>query len=276
MILLIKDKIVYTASVGDSRGILGTYSKIPPFFSSITRVENTALGEVKVRRSSKLKKEINFLQLTKDHKPEEPAELERIKASGGRVKRYNDYEGNKIGPYRVWEANNNKPGLSISRSIGDNIAKDIGVIATPDITQHSIDHNEDLFIVIGSDGIWDAMDNEDVINYIEYFRQKANKVVQKAKDEVNLSNSCIAHLLCEEARLRWLAIVEKDNVFIDDICCIVLEISKGSNDFKMCLNKKSEKTNKSDKKGKLKSKKSQNHPSMKDPRRGSQVDISLY
>ena len=45
-------------------------------------------------------------------------------------------------------------------------------------------------------------------------------------DGVTPSNSCIAHLLCEEARLRWLTLVECENVMIDDIGCVVIEFNK--------------------------------------------------
>ena len=68
------------------------------------------------------------------------------------------------------------------------------------------------------------MDNEDVINFVEYYRLLACKQIKKHKDsEVTASNSCIAQLLCEEARVRWISIVETDDVMIDDISCAVLE-----------------------------------------------------
>ena len=39
--------------------------------------------------------------------------------------------GNKIGPYRVWEMDVHRPGLAMSRSIGDMAGTEIGVISTP-------------------------------------------------------------------------------------------------------------------------------------------------
>jgi len=38
-----------------------------------------------------------------------------------------DENGKLVGPYRVWLANEDLPGLAMSRSIGDQIAKDIGI-----------------------------------------------------------------------------------------------------------------------------------------------------
>ena len=42
---------------------------------------------------------------------------------------------------------------------------------------------------------------------------------------VRLSNSTIARLLCEEARYRWMGILEKEDVCVDDISCVVLELA---------------------------------------------------
>jgi hypothetical protein len=35
----------------------------------------------------------------------------------------------------------------------------------------------------------------------------------------------IAHLLCEEARYRWLGLVQEEDVIIDDISCVVMEFT---------------------------------------------------
>ena len=41
----------------------------------------------------------------------------------------------------------------MSRSIGDLLAKKIGVISTPVFTKHLINQNNDLFLVVASDGL---------------------------------------------------------------------------------------------------------------------------
>jgi len=51
-------------------------------------------------------------------------EKNRILDLGGRVYRCN---GNK-GPLRVWLPNVDRPGLAMSRSVGDHIAREVGVI----------------------------------------------------------------------------------------------------------------------------------------------------
>ena len=81
------------------------------------------------------------------------------------------------------------------------------------------------------------MSNEDIVNFVAKYRKLANR---KVEFNLNLlvvtpSNTCIAHLLCEEARFRWLSIVENEDVIIEDISCVILEIDnrveKRSNTF---------------------------------------------
>jgi len=61
-----------------------------------------------------------------DHKPELPEEKKRIIESGGRVDTYYDYNGQPMGPYRVWMKEQNIPGLAMSRSLGDLVAASVG------------------------------------------------------------------------------------------------------------------------------------------------------
>ena len=151
--MVICNKSIYIASVGDSRAILSTTVQLPSIVPFIPRVDNEVATQLKYSRSSQLDYELFFLQLTRDQKPEDQEEYERIKESGGRVKRLIDEEGNRIGPYRVWEFERNVPGLTMTRSIGDQTAKHIGVISTPIITTHPLLQDRDLFIVVASDGI---------------------------------------------------------------------------------------------------------------------------
>ena len=72
------------------------------------------------------------------------------------------------------------------------------------------------------------MGDEDVVNFVEKFRRVCPKVPPaKPIDPVKPSNAPISHLLAEEARLRWLHLVEAESVSIDDISCIVLELDGG-------------------------------------------------
>ena len=217
--------------MGDSRGIIGTTTlpDVLPAPPANLGAEREILATVKQKRKSIIETQINSVQLTKDQKPEDPEELQRIVKAGGRVQRLADNAGNKIGPYRVWKLHANSPGLAMSRSIGDMVAKNIGVISEPVCTQYTRVPG-DLFIVLASDGVWDAMDNEDVGTFVECYRSRCKSSMNSCPlgSEVNFNNTCISQILCEEARMRWFTIVEEEDVMIDDISCVVLELKRSS------------------------------------------------
>lgn len=219
---------VYFASVGDSRGILATTN--PPETMAAVQPprgdDRALLHELKVRRSVSPDVDLFAVQMTVDQKPEDPGELERIKREGGSVMRLEDESGKRVGPYRVWKVENMYPGIAMSRSLGDKLAQDVGVISTPIITSRVLSKGEDFFLVIASDGVWDMMENQEVCDFIEAFRAKCMKKVQTEGHigEVEPGNVCISQLLCEEARARWLRIVEAEDVQIDDISCLVVEL----------------------------------------------------
>jgi Protein phosphatase 2C. len=111
----------------------------------------------------------------------------------------------------------------MSRSIGDKIAHEIGVISTPIIHTFTLYPAFDQFIILASDGVWDVMENFEAINLVEKFRNSASKTGNNYP--ARTSNSTIARLLCEEARYRWFGVIEDEDVMIDDISCIVLELN---------------------------------------------------
>jgi serine/threonine protein phosphatase PrpC len=114
----------------------------------------------------------------------------------------------------------------MSRSIGDFDASNLGVISTPVTTAVQHTPGADFFIVAGSDGIWDVMENEEVANFVEKYRSNCLKETSgpgRVKRYMP-SNACIAQLLCEEARQRWITIVEEEDVMIDDISAVVWEL----------------------------------------------------
>lgn len=54
----------------------------------------------------------------------------------------------------------------MSRSMGDTVAHQIGVVSTPDIINHKI-KKEDKYIIIASDGLWEWFDNAAVARLIK-------------------------------------------------------------------------------------------------------------
>lgn len=84
------------------------------------------------------------------------------------------------------------PGLSISRSIGDVLAHEIGVISKPDIIEHNI--SNDLFMVIGSGGIWDFITTEEVVELVNGYKDNGSCcdiIYGKVKDTCTNDNSVL-------------------------------------------------------------------------------------
>ena len=65
----------------------------------------------------------------------------------------------------------------MARSIGDTDGKSIGVISEPILTRYTFSMTTDHFIVLGSDGIWDVMENEEVVNFVECSRHDSLREV---------------------------------------------------------------------------------------------------
>ena len=172
-VVVIIDSMCYVGNVGDCRSIMSTEG-----------------GRV-------------VYQLSRDHKPSDPSERDRVIDAGGKIyvssiKQTNSQSGLSLqrtdklitkndnfvgstdnainvienggeafGPHRVI------PGrLSVSRAIGDAHAKmkQLGgnanvVISRPDIKKFKINENYD-FIVMGSDGLFDKQSNSEIIKQI--------------------------------------------------------------------------------------------------------------
>ncbi|OMJ83327.1 hypothetical protein SteCoe_15790 [Stentor coeruleus] len=218
LVMLITVDGYHVGSVGDSRAILGT---LPP---PGVPVETPPPSTNRYIRQIEPIRLLKTVPLSVDQKPNHEAELKRIEKSGGTVRQLTDDYGNKIGPFRVWQKNGVLPGLAMSRSIGDGIAKEIGVISTP--VYHFFPHIKfrDQFIVISSDGVWDVFENIEVINFVERFRKKCFKGIGPKPYPHRLENSSISQLTAEEARYRWFGICEEEDVMIDDISVVVIEV----------------------------------------------------
>ncbi len=55
----------------------------------------------------------------------------------------------------------------MARSLGDQAVKPIGVIANPEVVERDIDLKKDQFVIMASDGVWEFLSSEEVIDLIE-------------------------------------------------------------------------------------------------------------
>lgn len=235
--LIHNDKIL-TVNIGDSRAILGTFktSLIPePRHITALQSKNSINDLSNIRRSS-LTKNLSSVQLTVDHITSNQSEFMRIIKSGGKLNQPTSTSENKDTPYLVYAPHSKLPGIKLTRSLGDLIGENIGIISEPNQFKHNLSA-EDEFIILGSAGIWEVMRNDEVVNFVAKYRTLANRRFEISHEncDVTPSNSCISQLLCEEARVRWLKKVENEDGIIEDISCVIIEfdqrIEKRSNTF---------------------------------------------
>ncbi|EEF44478.1 probable protein phosphatase 2C 52 isoform X2 [Ricinus communis] len=101
------------------------------------------------------------IQLTVDLKPDLPREAERIKRCKGRVFALQD----EPEVPRVWLPFDDAPGLAMARAFGDFCLKEYGVISIPEFS-HRLLTERDQFLVLASDGVWDVLSNEEVVEIV--------------------------------------------------------------------------------------------------------------
>ena len=178
IILLIVDNNAYIANVGDSRGLL-----------SINNGKQ-------------------YLEVTRDHKPNSPNEIIRIKKNGGSIYQSQTMITNTenkdlngkilIGPYRVL------PGrLSVSRTIGDAEAKLVKfggnpnvIICEPEIFYYNLKEENIDFFILGCDGIFDQMSNKEVLDCAwMVLNEKDNILIKECKNLHNQSGLIVDLIL---------------------------------------------------------------------------------
>lgn len=157
--IVIHNNIIYCANVGDSRSILG---KISP------------------------KGKWVYEPLSRDHKATEIDEANRIKRFGGRIEPFREDKGAFMGPMRVWLKTKQIPGLAMTRSIGDQIASTVGVACEPEI-RNVVLKEEDKFILMATDGIWEYLTNNNCVEIVSKFYKKkdAEGAVEKLYKEAH-------------------------------------------------------------------------------------------
>ncbi|GAX10411.1 hypothetical protein FisN_21Lh106 [Fistulifera solaris] len=146
---------------------------------------------------------LTYQEITYDHKPDSPAEKERILACGGRVFAV-EYDDGIDGPPRVWLGNMDIPGLAMSRSLGDVVAHSAGVISDPEFTEFELNPETDKFLVVATDGLWEFVDNQETVEFVDSQPGPTDAV----------------DVLVTEAATRWM----HEEQVIDDTTIIVANL----------------------------------------------------
>lgn len=115
---------------------------------------------------------LNIKELTVDHKPNYPDELDRIKKAGGTVTFW--------GVWRVGGI------LAVSRALGDFRLKEPGwLIARPDVFEVDLSRQRYDLLLLASDGFWDVFRESEVLEYLAtVFAKDANNNWDFATDSL--------------------------------------------------------------------------------------------
>lgn len=149
--LFISKDFLHTANVGDSRCLL---------------IEHDKQGKTAVSA------------LTMDHTPDRKDEIKRIEAHGGVVMSSDQYDNQdpafaSFQQKRIWSKAGKFPGTAFTRSIGDAVAKELGVCSDPECASYPIPTSDAMF-VLGSDGVFDFIPDEEIGAIVKKFDDPAD------------------------------------------------------------------------------------------------------
>ncbi|GFH53660.1 protein kinase A [Chaetoceros tenuissimus] len=166
---------VTISNVGDSRAILGKRVDKPQGREKTVPFESGA--------------QYRAVPLSQDQTPYRKGERQRILSKGARILSLDQIEGlqpvrfNEEGtdldlgeeideggdPPRVWHPTMDFPGTAFSRSIGDSLAEELGVIADPEMVTRELERGDEM-IILASDGVFEFLTNQSVIDICASFK----------------------------------------------------------------------------------------------------------
>lgn len=169
--VLVRGKTLYVANVGDSRAVLAE------------------------RRG----KELVAVDLSSDQTPFRTDECARVKLCGARVLTLDQLEGLKNpnvqcwggeedddgDPPRLWVSNGMYPGTAFTRSIGDKIAEQIGVIAVPEVLVTELTSKHPFF-VLASDGVFEFLSSQQVVDMVAAHADPCNACASAVAESYRL------------------------------------------------------------------------------------------
>ncbi|KAJ9050258.1 hypothetical protein DSO57_1016233 [Entomophthora muscae] len=105
------------------------------------------------------------LALTRDHTCSDSNERIRVEKAGARIAKNPADAELADAPLRIYKGTLPYPGLVMTRAFGDSSAHKVGLISEPEVSTHVLSE-KDWFLVLGTDGVWDALNNSKVVHLI--------------------------------------------------------------------------------------------------------------
>jgi len=123
---------LFVAHVGDSRAILASHRQGDPTAFTVTA-------------------------LTRDHRPDNEDEAERVQQAGGEIRKLRENSG----AVRVFARGQDRPALALTRTLGAAAAADCGVSSEPEVSAYRLRPGVDALLVLGTDGLFEFCNNTD-------------------------------------------------------------------------------------------------------------------
>lgn len=164
---------LFVAHVGDSRAILASHRGGEPSAFTVTA-------------------------LTRDHRPDDSDEADRIRSHGGEIRKLWENSG----AVRVFSPGQDRPALALTRSLGASAAMCCGVSAVPEVSAYRLRPGVDMLLLLGTDGLFEFCSNT----------HAAGQLLKKGVSAAALED------LCCQSREQWAN--NSYNETVDDITAI--------------------------------------------------------
>ncbi|KAG7372896.1 protein phosphatase 2C [Nitzschia inconspicua] len=178
--ILLQPNRVTVSNVGDSRVILGTQQQhqLQKWTAVPLSNDQTPRRQDEAKRCQQAGARImSFGQLQKESRQQQQHDYDG----------YDEDEDDDVeDPPRIWAPNGKYPGTAFTRSIGDRMAKQFGVCAEPEVLHVTLSDKERV-LVLASDGIWDVLSNQEVIDICYQHRRDplsaCHEIVKRSQEE---------------------------------------------------------------------------------------------
>lgn len=175
ILVLLHGNSIICGNVGDSRaGIVS----VPTLGTPKSNLERSQSGIDLLNTA-----EIDLKMMSTDHTPDLEGERRRVLQAGGVVMPCRDSFGNFVGPPRIWDKNEESPGLMMSRSFGDQLGHRVGMIAEPEVRVFQKGHS-DRMVILGSDGLWEKLPQASILSICSKYLQGPNSAEKICKELV--------------------------------------------------------------------------------------------
>ncbi|UJR29980.1 hypothetical protein I4U23_017527 [Adineta vaga] len=206
-------------------------------------------------------------RLTRDHKPEDPLELKRIRESGGNVlckagvhrvvwnrqksstttssHSYRHRHQHSVMTTTATTANGTTieyeqiPFLAVSRALGDlwslNAHTNLySVSPEPELTVIEIDSTKHRCIILASDGLWNMITPEAAVEIVRNCDVKTEEMILKSDDDDHRPFRNPSHELVQKALTLWRERMLRS----DNITCVTVMLDPPGPPFSDCIVKK--------------------------------------